>query len=301
MNELLVTAGIQVISQAAKRLVIKLSSAVGWTATQKTDEELARETYIDEIKNSNLPSLQKAAFISKATEIIKEYTNQHDIVKIAIENMDANARPEEVQDDWLSAFMDKARLISDKEFQVIWGYLLAKECATPNSIPKSLLHILEQMDKEDAKAFSSICKFSVQIHEPDKVVVLPIILYSKVEELYAKYGITFESLSDLQSFGLIQLDTGRFSLTAPDRAYVYTCIKSPMILHYFDEEYTYPDDIKAFPTGNVMFTKSGEALSKIITKVITVEKQADFFKTYCIPFFEKNIEDSQNEKKQGLR
>lgn len=292
---------LQPIGDVANNLINKISSAVGWIAPHATEERIAQKTYIEELKKSNLPPLMKSALISQASKTIKEYVNQANILQIAIKNMDPSSTPENIQDDWLSAFMDKARLISDEEFQLIWGHLLARECATPNSIPKTLLCILEQMDNEDANSFSSICSFSVHIHEPNDVVMLPIILYSKVAEIYHKYGITYESLSDLQSFGLIQIDTGRYSLISPDKAYEYTCIKSPIILHYFDEEYTYPNDMQTLSTGNVMFTKSGAALCKVITKVITVEKRPDFFKTYCIPYFEKDIADYRNAKKQELR
>ncbi len=295
MNELVTTAGLQVVSQAAKHLINKLSSAVGWTASQKTDEELAREIYIEDIKKSNLPSLQKAAFVSNATKIIKEYTNQHNIVKYAIENMEQSAHPEEIQDDWLFTFMDKARLISDEEFQLIWGYILAKECMEPNSIPKSLLSTLEKMDKIDAETFSALCKFSPYIVEDNKKTFTTIIVYSKIDEFYSKFGITFETLSDLQSLGLIQFNP-QGSVFSPDvTAYVCNSPQSPIVLHYFDEIFTFPNDIYEVPLGNVLYTKSGHALCK----AIKAEKDKDFFKAYCIPLCEKHIIDTRAMNKKG--
>ena len=295
MSDIMTTASLQAIGPVAKSLVKKLVIAAGWVATQKTDEELARETYIDEIKKSNLSAIQKAALVSNATKIIKEYNNQNNIVRIALENMDPNARPEEVQDDWLAALMDKARLISNEEFQLIWGYILAKECMEPNSIPKSLLSTLEKMDKTDAETFSALCKFSPYIVEDNKKTFTTIIIYSKIDEFYSKYGITFETLSDLQSLGLIQFNP-QGSVFSPDvSAYVCNSLQSPIVLHYFDEVFTFPNDIYEIPLGNVLYTKSGHALCK----AIKAEKDYDFFKTYCIPLCEKHIINTRAMNKNG--
>ena len=59
--------------------------------------------------------------------------------------------------------MDKAKLISSKEFQWIWGRILARECNKPGSIPLVLLYTLEKMDKEDAEVFTTLCRIAVQL------------------------------------------------------------------------------------------------------------------------------------------
>ena len=71
------------------------------------------------------------------------------------------ATPEKVDDYWLEQFMDKARLVSDATFQVLWGRILAEECNKPGSIPKALLHIMEQMDSNMAASFMNVAAVSI--------------------------------------------------------------------------------------------------------------------------------------------
>lgn len=90
----------------------------------------------------------KAALISNARKIVKEYCNQKNIVSIAIQSVKSNAKPENIDDDWLAQFMDKARLVSAEEFQLIWGKILANECNHPGCVPRALLEILPEDGQE---------------------------------------------------------------------------------------------------------------------------------------------------------
>ena len=164
------------VGEVLVNLTNKLADAAGWIANRQTPYKIAVDTYIEEIKRSNLDSLTKACLISNAKKIIKEYSNQNEIFAIATESICETAKPNMVENDWVSQFMDKAKLISDREFQLIWGRILAEECNCPNSIPKMLLHILEQMDKNDATAFSLICSFAVWMKDDEnKIEYYPII------------------------------------------------------------------------------------------------------------------------------
>ena len=119
-------------------LVDKLSGAVGWIATHNSPKREALSTYIAEVQKMDIDPLEKAALISNAKRSIKEYTNQQNVVKNALCRMDSNSRPEAVEDDWIAQLMDKVRLVSDANFQAIWGAILASECNEPGSIPKAL-------------------------------------------------------------------------------------------------------------------------------------------------------------------
>lgn len=105
------------ISDVANNLIDKLTSGAGWIASRKTPAKIAVNTYIEDIQNSNYDPLTKAALISRAKKTIKEYCNQKDIVEVALASLQTEGRFEEVDDDWIAVFMDKARLISNKEVQ----------------------------------------------------------------------------------------------------------------------------------------------------------------------------------------
>lgn len=260
-------------------LINKLAGGVGWIANKETPRKIAIKTYIEDIQNSNYDPVIKAALISRAEKTIKEYCNQNDILKIAIESLDETAKPEDVDDDWLNQFMDKARLVSDKEFQRIWGKILSEECNNVNSIPKSLLHILEQMDSKDALAFTAICSISVYVEEEGKDYS-PILLASHLDDFYSKIGITYNSLVDLQALGLIEMNMGFM-----DNAYHTKYDQEQVIIQYFGKSYELPRGMNYFSVGNVIFTKAGQALCK----AITVSEQEGFWEMCCIPIWQEDV------------
>jgi len=277
-----VTIDLEHPCKVINNLIDKFTSGIGWIATHETPDRLALKTYIEDIQKSDVTPLVKAAMISNANKTIKEYSNQYNIVKIAIENMADTAKPENIDNDWLSQFMDKARLISDEQFQLIWGHILKEECNVPNSIPKALLNILSQMDKKDAEVFSILCSLSVYIYENGIKMYAPIIIASHFDDYYSKIGIEYNMLSDLQSLGLIEI-----GLDISDDIYMIDNIKKPINIHYFDESYKLPDSMDYFLCGNVIYTKSGSALCR----ALNVEKRKGFFDKYCVPMFEKQIKN----------
>lgn len=270
---------LQPVADVVNNVINKLSSAAGWIAVHDTPYKTAISTYIQEIQQSSFDPLTKAVLISNAKKTIKEYSNQQSVVKIALDSIKETAEPEKVDPDWISQFMDKARLVSDTEFQVIWGSILAEECNEPGSIPRVLLHSLEQMDKSMAEAFAAIASTSVRIVDDGKISCSPIIIREYLDGVYKEIGIDYDSLVNLQSIGLIE--TNFSSLTVD---YVLKCYTQPIVVHYHGSTYQFPDDITQMPVGNVIYTKAGEALCKSI-----IPNEIDsFFESYCIPFWDRS-------------
>ncbi len=265
------------ISEIAKELLEKITGAIGWLATRETPNRIAVQTYIEEIQHGEQNPLVKAALISNAKKIIKEYSNQHNIVRYAIENIREKAQPAKVDDDWISQFMDKARLVSDTDFQMIWGRILAEECNDPGIVPRSLLHILEQMDKNDAERFVKLCSFAVR--SKNEQHYMPVYLAAH-RDYYAEKGVNYSALVDLCALGLIEMNMGYINTE-----YKTTCSDVPIEICYFDKHFSMPEDVKEVPIGNVIFTKSGQALCR----VIEAEEQKKYFEQYCIPYWEERI------------
>lgn len=267
-------------------LTNKLAECVGWIVNRETPKKLAVSTYIKDIQESNYDPVTKAALISNAKKIIKEYCNQNDIVKNAIQSLQKQAEPEKVEDDWIARFMDKAKLISSKEFQWIWGRILARECNKPGSIPLVLLYTLEKMDKEDAEVFTTLCRIAVQL----KGEYAPVIIGSKFGE-YKSLGITFDNLVSLNALGLIEMDLGTLS-----SGYVLTTEKVPEKVIYYNKEYELSEE-KNISIGNVIFTKSGQALCQSLD----VDKIEGFWETYCLPFWEEESKTINILKNEGIK
>ena len=262
------------LSDVTNNLVNKLADGVSWIANRETPDKIALNTYIEDIQKSDYAPIVKAALISNAKQTIKEYCNQNDIVQIAMNSIEESAKPECLDNDWLAQFMDKARLVSDKEFQIIWGKILATECNEVDTVPKVLLHTLIQMDKEDAKAFSALRSISVLVDGE----YTPIVIKEKWEH-YERLGITFDNIVDLKALGLIEMDLGP---TAP--GYSFEKENTPLKVSYFDKKYEFPESIESIDVGNIILTKSGQALCR----AITVEKVEGFWETYCLPLWQKS-------------
>ena len=264
-------------SDVINNFVDKLFSGAGWLINRETPSKTATNTYIEEIQKSNYDPLTKAALISQAKKTIKEYCNQKNIVEIAIEHLPKETNPEKMDDDWVALFMDKARLVSNKEFQTIWGKVLATECEN-NSIPKGLLYILSQMDKEDAETFTTLCSLSIRVGDEYQ----PLVNFRRFDE-YKKWGITFDKIISLSALGVIETDLGPL---ATGYQIIGEKGKGPIKVHYFDLEYEMSDSKESVSVGNVIFTKSGQALCK----AISVEKKEGFWEEYCLPFWKENID-----------
>lgn len=267
------------LSDVANNLIDKLSNAVGWIVTHETPARIAVDTYIKEIQNSNYDTITKAALISKAKKSIKEYCNQYNIVSKAVEMLAPTAQPENVDSDWIAQFIDKTRLVSDLDFQTIWANLLTEECNVPGTIPKGLLHIVEQMDKNAANAFMKLAKISIQYIDEGKTEYCPIVLMENYSDYYKSIGIALDDLIELQSLGLIKLSD--FS------EYLKVC-SEPVIIRYNDQEY---HSNKKFPVGEVVYTRMGDALCGAVHP----EKVEDFFDKICIPLWDEYNENSKNE------
>lgn len=279
------------VANVATKLMDKLSNGVGWIANKKTPKKIAIDTYIEEIKNSNLEPIVKAALISNAQKTIKEYCNQNNIIEIARNSLNSNAHPECIDDDWLNQFMDKARMVSDEEFQFIWGKILAEECNVTNSIPKQLLSILEQMDKSDAEAFTAICSITVYFEFGNEISFYPIINSSNVDELCSKIGINDGDLVNLNALGLIEIN---FSVS--NDFYGFKLCKTPVVLKYHNHELELPKGMDELSTGNVILTKAGSALCNAIN---INEELEGFWEEYCLPTFQKAIKEFNDQKSDG--
>ena len=282
-----ITISFDGLAEVANNVLNKLSDAIGWVANHDTPSRIATNTYIQDIQNSNYDPLTKAALISNAKKTIKEYCNQTNVVGIALQSVKPTANPNDIDDDWLSQFMDKARLVSDSDFQILWGNILAEECNVPNSVPKSLLHIMEQMDKEMAMAFMAIASVSVYVDE--ECAFTPLIWEGKLEEYKEKFGITLDSLLNLQAIGLIETRLGPFTT-----GFSMTCSTVPITIHYFDEQYQMPVDVKDFGIGQVVYTKAGSALCRAVRP----QKINGFLAEYCIPQWDAEILEKRTDVEQ---
>ena len=241
-------------TSAAGKLIEKISDGVGWCFTHETPKKVAVKSLIEMIQGeSNLSPLEKAAMIAESKKIVKEFRNQRDVVALAMEKLTEQARPDEVDDDWIASLMDRVRLVNSDDLKQIWGHILAEECNDPGKIPKVLLRILSDTDRKIAQDFSKLCAYTIQISDVIEHPQ-PIVFIDEDKPFISNTGLSFDDISNLESLGLIKFDIAG--------GYNYTFRTRKPSISYFSKHYFFPDIGEQYriKTGSVILTRAGEAL-----------------------------------------
>lgn len=264
----LINIDFQPVGDVANNLINKISSVVGWVATHDTPRRHAVNTYIAEIENSDLDPLIKAARISSAKRDIKQYINQHKIVFAATQLLSQNSHPDNLSDDWINMFMDRARLISDAEMQTIWSRILAQESDYPGTCPLQLLHILSVLPKELANKFLILCGFTYSLSSldtPSSNSEESLMIDLSHSDYYRTYGLTFDDFKNLHTIGLLFIaDNGILATFSqepgePDTFHYEICIAN---CPTFNLEISANNSLRV---GDARLTYCGQALAKILT------------------------------------
>ncbi len=210
------------LSKPVTVLIEKILDAVGGifkpnqiVRIAKAKAETKRIQMVSEIEVSDI---QSRTFSRLLDEEAKKQKNMEDITKQAIADVDEKATPEKINDDWITNFFDKCRLISDSQMQSLWSRILAGEANSPNTFSKRTVNCLSSLDKLDADLFTKLCKFCWKLeHE-----ILPVI-YDYQSEICNKHKINFDTLNHLQSIGLIRFafHSGFTRLKIPKKLNIY--------------------------------------------------------------------------------
>jgi hypothetical protein len=118
--------------------------------------------------------------------------NMEEIIKKSIPHLNEKSDPNEMDDDWVTNFFDKSRIISDNEMQNLWAQVLAGEANSPGTYSKRTVNFLSSLDKKDAELFQILCRYCCWIIDS----LVPLIFDIK-NDIYDKNGINFKSLIHL--------------------------------------------------------------------------------------------------------
>ncbi|WP_313185887.1 DUF2806 domain-containing protein [Lacrimispora sp.] len=266
------------LSKVLIALMDKMEKAACWVAMPKgksANRERAISFYIKELEEKeDMPPLMKAALITQARKTLKEYCNITDIVHLAIRQLNEDAKPQDIDDDWFSYFYEHAKNINLSEAKILWAKILANECNRRSSIPKLLIHILSVMSLRDAKAFECLCGFITQDVNSKESAVNLVLIHDFNDDMVINNGLNYELLRDLEALGLICQED---DLVCCDENY-----SNILKLRYQDMNVLiYAPDEKepSFPFGNVMLTNAGLTLSTLIEGK-KLEGFLDYLKLY---------------------
>ena len=244
------------LSKPADTLIKKVSSAVGgvfepWQIKRvaKADAEASLIKANTEIEITDLHRRAMNRFIE---EEANKQENMEEITKKSISHLSEKSDPDKMDDDWVTNFFDKSRIISDNEMQNLWAQVLAGEANSPGTYSKRTVNFLSSLDKKDAELFQTLCRYCWFV---GNLTPLPLV-FNVENEIYNKNGINFKSLIHLKSIGLINFDATGFDRRNFQKNAV-SYYGQPLALTMKNETNDTLD------IGQVLFTQIGIELVKI--------------------------------------
>jgi hypothetical protein len=244
------------LSKPATVLIEKISDAIGGAFKPSQIVRVARaEVEAERLKAQGqiqISDLQRRAFHRFLEEEAKKQNNIENITKKALPELNDDSRPDQLEDDWITNFFDRCRLISDQEMQRLWSRVLAGEANAPGTYSKRTVNLVSDLDKSDAELFTRLCGFTWVIAN-----MVPLI-YEVQNAIYNRHGINFITLSHLESIGLIRFDPlGGFQQIKLPKNFDVSYYGTQVSLEMPNESDNTLD------LGNVLLTKVGEQLAPI--------------------------------------
>ena len=273
------------LSKPADTLIKKVSSAVGGLFEPWQIERVAKaQAKADLIKAQSeiqITDLHRRAMHRFVEEEAQRQENMEKITEKALPQLEDKSDPSQMENDWVTNFFDKSRIISDNEMQGIWAKVLAGEANAPGTYSKRTVNFLGDLDKSDAELFQNLCSFGWLVG-----AFTPLIFDSEAE-IYNKKGINFNSLTHLDSIGLIQFQSlsGFKRIGLPKNFDAFYCGK-PLFLELPKEE---KNDISI---GKILLTKLGQELVSVCVAP-GVDGFVDYVKEQWKVFLPKPKESEQ--------
>ena len=199
-----------------------------------------------------IADLRQRAEQRRIKEDTRDQKNMEDIIAQAMPDVNEEAKPDLMEDDWIASFFDKCRMVSDAEMQSLWARVLASEANAPSTYSKRTVNLLSDLDKNDAELFTQLCGFGWMI-----VNFTPLVFNGKAE-IYNRHDINFDTLIHLENIGLIQF-AAPHDFTEPGLPKRFT-------VHYYGKRLRLDiskDPDNELDVGKVLLTKSGQELAPI--------------------------------------
>ena len=245
------------LTKPATVLIEKISDAVGGifkpfqiVRVAKAGAEAERIRAESKIQVTDLHRRAMQRFLE---EEAKKQSNMEDITQKALPYLEEDSSPQDMGGDWLTNFFDKCRIISDGDMQVLWSRVLAGEANTPGVFSRKTVNLLADLDKEDAELFTSLCSFGWVVRD----TLVPFI-YDDHDDIYNTHGIDFDSLSHLESLGLIQFSKlAQFQLVS---------LPKTVSASYYGKsvELVFPKDAEnGLDAGQALLTRAGQQLARV--------------------------------------
>ena len=244
------------LAKPADTLIKKVSNAVGGIFAPYQVKRMAKAEAEAEIikaqSKTQVTDVHRRAVQRWIEEEAQLQENMEEITAKALPQLTEKATPDSMENDWLVNFFDKSRLVSDNEMQDLWSRVLAGEANIPGTYSKRTVNFLSDLDKVEAELFVKLCGFGWMIG-----VFVPLV-FDVQAEIYNKHGINFNTVSHLESIGLVQFNhiTGLLRSDLPKK----------LTVGYYGSTLTLemPNEVgNELEVGMVILTRIGQELAPI--------------------------------------
>ena len=249
------------LTKPATILIEKISNAAGVLYEprrirniEKVKADAKADAALIEAKSEiEITDLHQRAKQRRIEEDAQHQKRMEDITAQALPQLNENAKPNSIENDWLINFFDKCRLVADNEMQELWSRVLAGEANAPGTYSKRTVNFLSDLDKGEAELFTKLCGFSWMT----KGDVVPLVFDTQAE-IYNKDGINFNALSHLDSIGFIQFgNLSGFAIEKLSKRFAISYGRRTLILEM-------PSDAdNEIGVGKVLLTRVGQELAPI--------------------------------------
>ncbi len=265
------------LSKPATALINKISDAIGVVYEPHHVRRLAKAkadaAVVAAEAEVRITDVHRRAVRRWIDEEAQKQLNIESLTEKAIARLAEDADPGSMGRDWIANFFDKSRLVTDEDMQDVWSSILAREASKPGTFSRKTLNVVGDLDRTDAELFTTLCGFCwTDVTEID---FFPLVLDER-DDIYARHGISFTSLSSLESLGLLsyqasgyrysqlnndmlylgyfgdyravdlgrkgnhQLDIGRILLTKAEKELLPICGRVPIegLLKYIEEKWS---------------------------------------------------------------
>lgn len=243
------------LSKPADTLIKKVSGAI-WGVFEpfqikRVAKAEAEASLIKAKSEIEITDLHRRAVHRFVEEEANRQENMEQITKKALPQLENKSDPSKMDDDWVTNFFDKSRIVSDSEMQDLWASVLAGEANAPGSYSKRTVNFLGDLDKKDAELFVALCRFGWTYNN-----FTPLI-FDDTASIYNDFGINFETLSHLDSIGLIQFRSTGFIMSNSRKNFAASYFGQSLPLVIKDEK---DNTVKI---GKVLLTQVGKELATV--------------------------------------
>ena len=244
------------LSKPENTLIEKISDArvdlfAPWQIERVAKAETAAAS-IEAESEIQINDMQRRAVHRLVEEETQYQKNMEGITAKALPQLNEIADPDSIEDDWIVNFFEKSRIVSDNEIQDLWSRILAGEANAPGTYSKRTVNFLSDLDKAEADLFTQLCGFVWMIGK------LELLVFDETAEIYNEHGIDFDSLSHLESIGLVQFgESANFMIEGLPKRLTVVYYDRLLVLKM-------PKDADNMLTvGKVLLTRIGKELAPI--------------------------------------